>query len=138
MAKIFVTKQLNGTLKANHDTDFEVLKRFKAGDTIQVEVKKPRNLGFHRKFFALVNMAFQNQELYKNQDHFRKDLTIAAGFFEEYVDLGGEYKKVAKSISFTNMDALEFDKLYSAFLDTVIEIFKWEKQDIIENLQEFY
>ena len=98
--KIFLVKQLNGTLKPAYNSDYDKVKKLKAGEEYVCEVKQPRNIRFHRKFFALINMIFDNQEVYNNADRLRKDLIIEAGFYEEWVDVHGEIKREADSISF--------------------------------------
>lgn len=135
--KLAVVKNMNHTLKPAFDSDLEKIKKLKVGEMYTVEVKKPRNVKFHRKFFALINMVFENQEVYDDIEKFRKDLTIAAGFYEEHVTFDGEIKQTAKSIAFHKMDDIEFSELYSKFIDTVIKIMGWDGQDIEENIQYF-
>ena len=132
--KIFLVKQLNATLKPAYNSDYDKIKKLKFGEEYQCEVLQPRNIKFHRKFFALINMVFDNQEQYKNSDRLRKDLIIEAGFYDEWIDIHGEIKREAKSISFGNMSEEEFEKLYSAVIDEVVKHFHFDREDIIENL----
>lgn len=136
--KITLIKQLNNTFKIAFDSDFEKIKKIKVGEPLEYEFKKLRNIRFHRKLFALLNMIFENQELYKNIDHLRKDLTIEAGFYDLRVNIHGEEIKEAKSISFASMSADEFDEYYNAVLDTVVKYFHFDKQDIIDNINEYF
>ena len=135
--KITVVKQLNNTLKVAHDSDYELLKKLKVGEQYQAEIKRPRNYQFHKKFFALIELVFQNQEIFANKDYMRKELTKAAGYFDTYVN----HKKIecyeAKSISFAKMSQDDFDTLYQRFLDVVVKIFKFDKETIEQNLIDF-
>lgn len=102
------------------------------GEIVRVpKFSRPRNLSFHRKWFALAKLAFdywepaalddpkwQGVAPEKNFDRFRKDLTILAGFYEASYRLDGSVRIEAKSIAFANMDDAEFEKLYSATIDT--------------------
>jgi hypothetical protein len=100
---------MNNSLKAFGDSDLEMLKKMKAGDFFECDIKKPRNLAFHKKFFALINMVYQNQEIYNNIDTLRKELTKASGFYEEYINHKGIKCYEAKSISFAKMEQHEFE-----------------------------
>lgn len=136
--KLHLVKQLNNTFKVAHDSDYDKMKRIKAGDMLECEVKKPRNLAFHKKFFALINLVFDNQERYSNADDLRYDLTIDAGFFERRIDLDGDEVKKPKSISFAKMDDHEFSELYDAFIRVVVARFGYHKQDLIDNINQYY
>lgn len=103
------------------------------GEMIRVEMAFPRNPKFHRKFFALLNLGFDAWEpdrvrksyrgmpVEKNFEQFREDITILAGFYEQTFDLRGRMKLKAKSISFASMDDMEFEKVYSAVADVLLQ-----------------
>lgn len=121
-----------------YESDYEKAKKLKVGETVRCEITKPRNIKFHRKFMALINLVFQNQSQYNDFDRLRKDLTIEAGYYDEWVNLHGAIEREAKSISFANMDDLEFGELYNSLLDVIVKYFHFDKIEIEENLSEFY
>ena len=138
MKSIFMVKQLNGSFLPAHDSDLELARQIKVGDVYRFQYSKPRNYEFHKKFFALMDLVFQNQENYTDRNELREDLTIEAGFwFEKTNYITGEVTKKAKSINFSSMDENEFGELYRAMLDTVIRVFGWEGSDIEANVAEF-
>lgn len=136
--EISLSKSLNGTFKPVYPSDFEAAKKIKAGDVYLFKCNKPRNYEFHKKYFALINMVFENQERYKNIDHLRKDLTIEAGYYDEYTDLHGTLQREAKSISFAKMEGFEFDELYNKTLDVICQYFHFDKEEIQQNIVEFF
>ena len=105
--------------------------KIKLGGTIHGDFKQMRNAGFHRKLFALFNLAFEYWEPVeinhkygvpeKNFERFRKDLTILAGHYHIVVRLDGTAKPEADSISFGNMDQDTFDKLYNNVLNVILK-----------------
>lgn len=108
------------------------IQKMKVGELAHSDFKRVRNYKFHKKYFALVTFAFdqweprggltyQGQAVTKNKDRFRKDVAILAGFFESTVNLKGEVRLEAKSISFAQMDEIEFEALYSATVDVVLQ-----------------
>lgn len=136
--KLTIVKQLNNTFKVAYDSDYETLKKIKVGDLLECEIRKPRNYKFHKKFFALLNLVYQNQERYSNIDDLRHDLTIVSGYYTERVDIQGETLKKANSISFAKMSEDDFTKLYESFLTSIQKYFHFDKETIQENIEQFY
>lgn len=136
--KLYLVRQLNNSFKVAHNSDYEKAKKLKIGEVYQCEVKQPRNLKFHRKFFALIEMLYENQERYSDPERLRKDLIIAAGYYHEWFDLDGVQQREAKSISFSSMSEYEFGQLYSRVLDVIVEHFNFDRQDIIDNVEQYF
>lgn len=136
--KITLVKQLNGQFKTAYDSDFEKAKKIKVGDFLEYEYKKPRNYLFHKKFFSLIDLVFQNQEAYSNKDDLREDLTIEAGYFRFTENIHGQTVKKAKSISFASMDEIEFGELYNSLVNVVINWLKITKEEIAENVEQYF
>lgn len=136
--KIFAVKSLSGSIKPAYDSDFEQLKKMKAGEVYECEIKMPRNIKFHRKFFALINLVYQNQELYTNIEHLRKDLIIASGNYESRYNLDGFEVLEPKSISFSKMDEAEFSDLYSSVVDVICKYFHFDKEELITEVSQYF
>lgn len=109
----------------------EWLGKKKMGAVIHSDFKETRNAAFHRKGMSLLNLAFEYWKpgelnnkygtVEKNFDQFRKDLTILAGFFNQFHRLDGSIRVEAKSISFAKMDEEEFSRYYQAVLTVIIK-----------------
>jgi len=131
MSEIVLTKAQGGYLIPADDASREVVAKWKLGQGVRVEAKKIRNYEFHKKFFALLDIGFDAFEppeqeykglpVVKNRKRFRKDCIIAAGFYDLVVDLNGNAHAEAKSISFANMDDNEFELVYSAVADVLLQ-----------------
>ena len=127
--------RINNALYPAHDSDLEALKKIKAGETVRLNMKRVRNYQFHKKYFALLNYAFDvwdppdvDVPVYlrdaipeKNFDRFRRDIIILAGFYETTVRLNGDVRVEAKSISFANMSEDEFEQLYDKTIDVIVK-----------------
>jgi len=137
MAKIALIRTLSG-FKPAYDSDFELSKKIKLNEVYVYDFKKPINYELHKKFFALVNMVFQNQEQYTNAEHLRKDLIIESGNYDLRYDLHGVEIKEAKSISFSSMDEIVFSELYNSVIDVIIKYFHFDRQDILDNIEQYY
>jgi len=138
MSKITLVKADGNRFIPAYDSDWQMARKIKTGAIITVSFVKERNILLHKKFFSLINLVFDNQEIYTNIDDLRKDLTIEAGFYEEVSNMfTGEVYRKAKSINFSSMDDVEFSELYKAMIDTVVRVFGWSGKDIEENILEY-
>lgn len=131
MKEIVLTKAAGGVLVPSDPQAAEYIAKLKTGAAVRATVKQQRNPAMHRKYFALLNLAFdaweptantyKGQVVGKNFDQFRNDIVCLAGFYEMAVNLRGETRLTAKSISFANMDQSEFDDLYNATVNTILK-----------------
>ena len=131
------------------------MKEMEPGEIAQIDMLIPRDKIKHRKFFALLNVGFdawepgrkhktyKGREVAKDFERFREDVTILAGFYEQTFDLRGKMSLKAKSISFANMDDIEFERLYSAvarvLLEKVLTTYagREELDEIVEKIMRF-
>lgn len=132
--KIFVKKTISGLVPCSR-TEFDKLQeaKLKLGEFYEVEIKKKRNILFHRKYFALINICFDNQEIFESADELRYYIIMKAGFVKPIkTPTGIMYMPI--SINFASMDEIEFEKLYSASIDVVISLIGCTKEDLINEI----
>jgi len=121
--EILVVKTINGLLKPAFDEDLESFKKLPKDGYFEIKYTKKRNVRFHRKFFALLKIAYENQSDYRLMEDLRRDLIITSGHYDEVVNfMTGEVYKIAKSISFSNMEETEFNLIYNDVKEVII---KW-------------
>lgn len=117
----------NGALHPLNDVERKKLEAFKQFDGVRVKLTRMRNFEFHKKYFALLTMAYDyweppdNQVGEKNFERFRKDVTILAGFYESYVRVDGSTRIEPKSISFGSMSEDSFSELYTKTIDALVK-----------------
>ena len=135
-----LVKMHNGRLIPMFDSDAEKLKRckFKEGEVYEGEFKQPRNIMFHRKYFALMNLCFENQEHFDNIDDLRDYITCKSGFYKKVVTPNGGEMIKPDSISFASIDEASFSELYDKTLNQVSLLIGTEKEDLINELINFY
>lgn len=117
-------------LKPLYDEDYEEKKKLKLGEVYEVTIKQSRNLAFHRKYFALINLAWEYQSekvvehFHHNQDLFRKTVEVAAGWCDVMYSINRkEWVEIPKSIAFDKMDNDEFTLLYDRVKDILYAYF---------------
>ena len=136
--KVTVIKQLNNTLKVAYNSDYELIKKLKLNTVYQVEIKQPRNYRFLKKFFALINMVYENQETYNNIDDLRHDLIVSAGYYRKTINMQGVEVKRANSVSFSKMNETQFSELYNSVIDVVVKWLGFDKEDIKTNIEQYF
>ena len=144
--KICFIKQPGGVLVPADDREAERLTKIKSGDAVVAEIKLTRNGKFHRKAFAFFNFCFEyhvpQHELQTDEaqfNGFRKDLTILAGYYDQYVRLNGDTRIEAKSLAFDAMDAEEFEQCYVALTNAAMKhIFKTADEATYNRLISFF
>jgi len=131
--ELALMKTMDGSFRPVTAEDVDAVARVKAGQIVRCKFTRMRNYRFFRKWWALVGFAFEYWEPKldaprhkgvvprKNLDRFRRDLTILAGYYDASYRLDGSVRIEAKSISFSSMDEEEFEKLYSATIDVVLQ-----------------
>ena len=135
--EIYCTKQLNGSFIPNYSSDREQADKLKTGEVLRFTIKRPRNYQFHKKYFALIKLGFDNQDQFKNIDRFREAVTIESGYREVKGNIDGSTRVEAKSISFASMDQYEFNDLYKATLNVIISVIGCTTEEIEQNLIDF-
>ena len=135
--KLYLVKNENGQFIPAFNSDYESAKKIKAGETVEATIVRPRNIKFHRKFFALLNMGFSNQEKYDCFEDYRAVFIMKTGNYKVIeTDKGVVY--LPKSISFAAMDEIEFSELYSKMIDVLIKELKMDQEAIEKELTGFF
>lgn len=132
MTSLHLIRTASGAFVPATEEDADLAKRFKVGSISRVELKLMRNAQFHRKFFALLKVAYDlweetlpaqqyhGRDVLPNFDRFRRDVTIMAGFFHPVWNARRELRVEAESISFSSMSEERFEELYSKVIDVIL------------------
>lgn len=104
----------------------EIVAKLGNGELLHGQFAKSRDPIRHRKFFAMLGVAFEAFEPRegapaKEFEQFRSDITILAGFYDRWIGVDGTERVQAKSISWASMDELEFRRVYAAVADVLIQ-----------------
>lgn len=127
--EIFCKNTARGLVPVD-DSDYENKSKLSIGKIYKVTIKLPRNYELHKKYFALINCAWDFQpersvEHFKNDiETFRKTIEIAAGHCDVVYSIKRrEWIEQAKSISFDKMDEFEFRNLYENVKNVIYKLF---------------
>lgn len=143
--KLFLLNTREG-LKPLYDEDYDEKKKLRIGETYEAEIRLPRNLRFHRKYFALLRCSWEylnerQQSFFKDDlDVFRKSLEVTAGWCEPCFDLKTlSWFHIPKSISFEKMKEEDFNRLYDNVRDILFRaiIPNISQEEFDKNLKNF-
>ena len=143
--KLNLINTLDG-FKLATDADYEQKRKLKIGEVYQVEIKLLRNYQFLRKYFALINCAWEYQpervqkHFRDSKEMFRETIQITAGYTEPFYSW--EHKAFldkAKSISFESMSEEDFIDLYEKVKNVLFKIFlkNISEEEFMRNLVNF-
>lgn len=154
MAEVQLIKR-EGSLHPANQQDADALAKIKTGAVVHAEIVQPRNGRFHRKFMAMLGFVYEywtppeadwkGIPAAKNFEVFRKEVVIRAGFYSVSIDLKGNTKLVADSISFASMDETRFAEVYTAVfnvcwslvLSKVPNMTEEQAHNVINSMMEF-
>lgn len=126
--KLSFHKQAGGVLIPASDLEAHRMEKFKTGAVYEVDIKQQRNPAFHGKVFAFFNFCFEHWRGGNEFDNeagqfnvFRNNLTVLAGYYDTFINLKGETRIEAKSLSFGSMDQETFEQCYQALISAAMK-----------------
>lgn len=123
--KILVRNTPEG-LKPEYNSDYEERKKLKMGKQYWADISVARNPKNHKRFFAMINVAWHNlndqdRAKFPNKRAFRYDLIIKAGYYQLIHRTDSQVIVKPESISFDSMDEAEFQEVFSDVIDVIFE-----------------
>lgn len=120
--KLLMLKGL-GCLKPADRISDEAIKKFERGELIRISIDKTRSLQHHRWFWALITAVHDNLPdhmllKWSTPERLMDDIKVMIGLCEEREAFGEKYIKLG-SISFDNMDQLEFDRCSAQAIEVI-------------------
>ena len=133
---MYLTKTKAGHFIPSDDQSYDEAKKIAVGT--EIKGVKSRNIKFHRKAFALLELGFSNQEKFELFEVYRKVIIIRSGFYDEAPTKDGEVYFIPKSLSFENMSATDFEAWYDATLNVISRDLETAPDVINEQIQGFF
>lgn len=124
--KIHCVRTLAGLVPSTDD-DKRKLYSIKIGEEVGVEIRRPRNVRFHRKFFAMLQLVFDNMPDdvavgagVACVEDLLEVVKIDLGMFDTYT-VNHRMAIKTRSISFARMDEANFEIFYNRAVRLVLE-----------------
>jgi len=135
--KLYLVKNSFGGLQGSDGESSRSLSDIAVGEVVQCEIKRPRNLRFHRMFFAVLHKAHENlpEDLalkYPSIDSLLIAVKIGIGMLDLFETPNGKVYPLVKSISFESMDEDEFHRFYRDAVSYLCGILNCDEYDLIE------
>ena len=107
------------SLRPTDESGQEFLRGLGTGEIVKVTVTRPRNVRFHRLFFALLNLVYENTETFASVEQVLTTVKYGIGHFDTVI-VNGQEEKHPRSISFARMDQDQFRQFWDRAVDYVI------------------
>jgi len=124
-----IVQVVPGGLRAVNGIESEKLDSLR-GREVMAKLAQPRNIRFHRKFFALLGVARDMANTDFNEEQFRAFCIAGAGHCDFIPGHDGKLVAIPKSISFANMDETEFNRVYQNVLTFIVQYWKLNEQQL--------
>lgn len=136
MARLYLRKTLAGFAPAD-EPSLELARKFYLGETYRADVVKPRSYRHHKLAFALLTLAYQNQDRWPSFESFRKAVAFAAGHTEDIMLPDGEIVMAPASLNYDSLDEVEFTKVFGAMMTVCCEILGVSAPEIEAELSKY-
>ena len=139
MPATVLMRVVNGNLQPMNDRARVALSKIGHAKIVKIEVKQPRNVRFHRKYWKLIDTVYDNVEslAYPDLDDFHDAIKIMVGCRKrlqfpkdirdpetgEIIARKGTVVFVPGSIAFHNMTEATFEKFFNRVCDLVVTYF---------------
>ena len=110
MATFLAVKKLQA-LYAVDASGEAVMRSIAQGEIVGIEIRRPRNVQFHRKLFAMLSIILENQDYYRSIDDLLDVCKIRCGHYRVVETKLGQVL-IPSSISFAAMDEVAFAEFY--------------------------
>lgn len=120
MSTIIILRHALGALRPTEALGEAALAEYAQGEEVKAEITRPRNLRFHKKYFALLTLLYPHQNIYPTPELFRAAVQCALGWGDAMTMLDGRIIMVARSIAFGKMDETEFGELMKRFFELAV------------------
>lgn len=124
MARVLLEKHFT-SLRPLDQAGENALSRFKQGDIVAVEMKKPRNPKFHRLYWSLITIVHQNMDgdRYPTPEDLHAAIKIAAGIRTQIQLPDGTIGFIPGSTAFHKMDESAFSEFFDKVCDLIAKHF---------------
>lgn len=115
----FIARIKDGAPVPLDETGRKALRKYE-GRTVKIDMKVPRNIRFHRKLFAMLQIVFENQDHYKSLDLLLDVCKLETGHCH-VIKTRRKIYAIPKSISFAQLDETAFNDFYKRATHWVAE-----------------
>jgi len=119
--RAFYRRTLDGFAPASDEAQ-EFFAKTKLGQIVALDGKRPRNVKFHRLFFAMLRLISENSNPHITEEQALYLAKVGAGC-GQWIDTGRREMFCPGSISFAAMDQTDFDAFVKAAIPPLVTRF---------------
>lgn len=138
MTRFLVVKHL-GALRPVDENGEAVVQKLGQGELVEIELRRPRHLPMHRKFWALMSLVWEQLDHaeYPTVEDLVTRMKIAVGHRTRLEFSDGTVAFIPRSISFAALDQSAFDTFFEACCDWIAAYVLpgVTREDLLEELE---
>jgi len=123
MADIYLQK-VKRSLSPADEKAFELVRMMHQGKVMKLSYTFPRSYENHKRFFKFIEVAFHNQDHFRDIRIFRRWLIGKAGYFTIIEYPNGKTIFEPDSIAFDRMEEPDFRKVFTRCVDAFLSEFE--------------
>ena len=100
-------------LRPDDEMAESIMQTIKVGEAVKVKVTRSRSLPHLRLYWKLMQVVFENQEIYQTKEDLEEDVRIAIGHSRTVPTFRGGERVKARPINFAQMDQAEFNIFFT-------------------------
>lgn len=118
--RFLVAKHL-GSLRPVDQAGEDALRKIGLGEMVEIELRRPRNIKHHRKYWALVTLVWEqlDHDKWPTAEELHEAIKIRVGLRKRIQLPRGEVGYIAGSIAFHRMSEDEFEAFYGRVCDLI-------------------
>lgn len=125
----FLAQKVDGVLIGADEFSRAKIANLGLDTVIKCKVSKKRNYKNLQRFMVFIDEAYHMQNHWSDKEHFRKWLTMKAGYYDAVVAPNGSTMFLPHSISFDKMEEEEFKLAFKKIVNTFLDEFKIKMTD---------
>jgi len=119
VAEVFLRRTLSGFSPAD-EASAELCRSFKINETYRADIVRPRNGPWHRRYWKLVSVVYENCEQFASAELLHGYLKLRCGVSTPVASLAtGEVFMVPGSIAFHRMTQEQFEAFWTKVVEVV-------------------
>ena len=111
-------------LTASDSRSLDRLSKFRQGDIVTADIRRPRNPKHNAKFWVLMDTVWQSTEIqdrYASPRALAKAIELALGYFDTIELPDGTRGQAIHSLNFESMSQDDFSEFYQQAIDVIVE-----------------
>lgn len=131
-----VRKNDAGLLEPFDQEAADIISKWKQGDFVLVNAKRPRSYEHHKRYFALLNILLEETEIFNDIEEAQTYFKIKAGIYKT-VEIDGKFYPMVGSINFSQMNEDAFGIFFNKAVQIALNVLPVDEVELADKIARF-